>query len=166
MQVLHADYLRPLKTTSEIYKHVLVQVSDSFTKYCVLQPLKIVRAEETRLAFQSFIALFGTPKEIIMNAGTNFRNLSLPEYLDLLYVSYHYTTPNIHRSNGQVERYMRTIMNLIRVETSIKLEWSKTLWKIQLVLNTTIQKFKPTKRVETTLIILKETLYLCTVVTK
>lgn len=139
MQVLHADCLGPLETTSEGYKHVLVLI-DAFTKYCVLQPLKTVKADETRLNFQSFIALFGTPKQIIMDAGTNFKNLSLPEYLDSLGINYHYTTPDIHRSNGQVERYMRTIMNLIRVETSIKSEWSNSLWKIQLVLNTTVQK--------------------------
>jgi hypothetical protein len=35
---------------------------------------------------------------------------------------------------------MRTIMNLIRIEISVQLEWSSHLCKIQLVLNTTIQK--------------------------
>ena len=35
---------------------------------------------------------------------------------------------------------MQTIMNLIRVETKVKSEWSSTLWKIKLVLNITIEK--------------------------
>jgi hypothetical protein len=35
---------------------------------------------------------------------------------------------------------MRTIMNLIRIEVSVQSEWWSHLWKIQLVLNTTIQK--------------------------
>lgn len=55
-------------------------------------------------------------------------------------VDYHFVTPDVHRENGQVERYMRTIMNLIRIETTVQSEWSKHLWKIQLVLNTTVQK--------------------------
>lgn len=139
MQILHADCLGPLVKSTEGYKHILVLI-DSFTKYCFLQPLKTVKAEETQNAFQSFIALFGTPTQIIMDAGTNFKNLSLPEFLETLGIAYHYTTPDIHRSNGQVERYMRTLMNLIRIETKVNLEWPKTLWKIQLVLNTTIQK--------------------------
>ncbi|CAH1379986.1 hypothetical protein MTP99_003829 [Tenebrio molitor] len=35
---------------------------------------------------------------------------------------------------------MRTIMNLIRIETRVRSEWPNVLWKIQLVLNTTIHK--------------------------
>lgn len=139
MNVIHADCLGPLETTAEGYKHVLVLI-DAFTKYCVLLPLKTVKAEETRVAFQLFISLFGTPKQIIMDAGKNFKNLSLPEYLDSVGINYHYTTPDVHRSNGQVERYMRTIMNLLRIETKVKSEWASALWKIQLVLNTTVQK--------------------------
>jgi hypothetical protein len=55
-------------------------------------------------------------------------------------IQYHYVTPDVHRANGQVERYMRTIMNLIRIETRVRSEWPNVLWKIQLVLNTTIHK--------------------------
>lgn len=139
MEILHADCLGPLPATSDGFKHILVVV-DTFSKFCVLQCLKSVKAEETKFAFQNIISLFGTPKMIIMDAGSNFKNLSLPEYLDALKIDYHYTTPDIHRSNGQVERYMRTIMNLLRVETRIKSEWSSKVWKIQLVLNTTVQK--------------------------
>lgn len=60
-------------------------------------------------------------------------------------MTYHYTTPDVHRSNGQVKRYMRTIMNLIRVETSIKSDWSKSIWKIQHLEDTTCFKFDYTK---------------------
>lgn len=96
MHVLHADCLGPLPKTTEGYKHILVLV-DAFTKYCVLQPLKTAKADETQHVFQMFIALFVTPKQIIMDAGINFKNLSLPEFLDSLNITYHYTTPDIHR---------------------------------------------------------------------
>ena len=39
-----------------------------------------------------------------------------------------------------MDQYVQTIMNLIRVETKVKSEWSSTLWKIKLVLNITIEK--------------------------
>lgn len=139
MAVVHADCLGPLAETIEGYKHILVLV-DAFSKYCVMQPLKTVQTEETENAFRMFISLFGTPNQITMDAGKNFKNLRIPQFLDTLGISYHYTTPDIHRSNGQVERFMRTIMNLLRVETTTNTEWSKGLWKIQLVLNTTIHK--------------------------
>ncbi|KAJ3626841.1 hypothetical protein MTP99_017309 [Tenebrio molitor] len=45
---------------------------------------------------------------------------------------------------------MRTIMNLIRIETQIREEWPNVLWKIRLVLNTTIQKIGPLIGIEST----------------
>lgn len=68
MNTIHADCLGPLESTSEGFKQILVLI-DAFTKYCVLLPLKSVKAEETRQAFQLFISLFGTPKQINMDAG-------------------------------------------------------------------------------------------------
>lgn len=106
-------------------KCVLVIV-DTFTKYCVLQPWKTVQTDDAKNAFQMCISLFGAPNHIIIDAGKIFKNSKIPELLDALGISYHYSTPGIHRSIGQVKRYMRTIMNLLRIETS--------LWKIQLVL--------------------------------
>ena len=75
-----------------------------------------------------------------MDAGKNFKNLRLPESLDALGIKYHYTTPDVHKSNGQIQRYMRTIMNLLRIGTKLRSKWASGWWKIQLVLNTTMQK--------------------------
>lgn len=75
-----------------------------------------------------------------MDSGTNFRNLTVCKFLDEWNIQYHYITPDVHRANGQVERYMRTIMNLVRIETRVRKDWPNILWKVQLVLNTTIQK--------------------------
>ncbi|XP_046970736.1 uncharacterized protein LOC124537839 isoform X2 [Vanessa cardui] len=47
----------------------------------------------------------------------------------------------MHQENGQVERYCRTVLNMIRVEVNYnKNDWSKVLWKLQLVLNITKHK--------------------------
>jgi hypothetical protein len=139
IHTIHVDCLGPLPVSSEKYKHVLVVV-DAFTKYCNLIPLKTVTADETRHSLQGFISCFGTPKVVIMDSGTNFHNLSVCKFFDDHNIQYHFITPDIHRASGQVERYMRTIMNLIRIETTVRSEWPSVLWKIQLVLNTTVQK--------------------------
>ncbi|KAF9410705.1 hypothetical protein HW555_010297 [Spodoptera exigua] len=55
--------------------------------------------------------------------------------------SIHYITPEMHHANGQVERYVRTLLNMLRVETyNKKSKWSEELWRLQLVLNVTKQK--------------------------
>lgn len=76
MHVLHADSLGPLPITSDGYKHVLVLIN-GFTKYFVLQPLKTVKADETKLALQTFISLFGTPKCILMEWSSELWNIQL-----------------------------------------------------------------------------------------
>lgn len=136
---VHVDCLGPLPVSSTKHKHILVLV-DAFSKYCNLIPLKTVTAEETKEGLQRFIECFGTPKVVIMDSGTNFHNSSVCKFLDEWQIQYHFITPDIHRANGQVERYMRTIMNLLRIETRLRAEWPSVLWKIELVLNTTIQK--------------------------
>lgn len=53
----------------------------------------------------------------------------------------HYITPGMHNSNGQVERYVRTVLNMLRIKAGYRnASWSETLWKLQLVLNITKQK--------------------------
>ena len=138
-ETLHMDCLGPLPISNDGFKHILVIV-DAFTKYCILTPMKTVTTAETKDKIQHVLSLFGTPKKIIMDSSTSFKNTSFPKYLKEWQIEYHFTTPDIHRGNGQVERYMRTIRNLLRIETKIKSEWPSGLWKIQLVLNTTIQK--------------------------
>lgn len=138
LHTIHVDCLGPLPIINE-YKYVFVIV-DSYSKYCNLIPIKTLKSDETEQVLQNFISLFGTPKLVVMDAGLNFRNSKVCEFLDNWQVQYHFITPDVHRANGQVERYMRTLMNLIRIETRIKTEWPSTLWKIQLVLNTTMQK--------------------------
>uniref|UniRef100_A0A0A9X1Z8 RNA-directed DNA polymerase n=1 Tax=Lygus hesperus TaxID=30085 RepID=A0A0A9X1Z8_LYGHE len=136
---LHGDCLGPLPTTSEGFKHLLIIV-DAFTKYCLLLPLCSTSAAETEKQFLRVIGLFGTPKFFVTDAGSNFKNTTFPKLLETLKIEHHCVTPDVHRGNGQVERYMRTLMNLIRVESTVSSEWSRNLWKIQLVLNSTLQK--------------------------
>lgn len=133
---VHVDCLGPLSSTIEGYIHVLVLI-DAFTKYCLLLLLKTVTSKEKKF---SFFSLFGMPKLIVADAERNFQNLEIARCLDSWGIRYHYVTPDIHRDNEQVEKYMRTIMNLLHIETKTKSEWSSNLWKIQLVLNSTFQK--------------------------
>lgn len=89
---LHADCLGLLEITTDGHKHILI---NAFTKYSLLLLLKSVKADETRSAFQLFILSFGTLKQIILDAGRNFNNVSHPEYWDFIHVCY--TMPNVHR---------------------------------------------------------------------
>lgn len=56
-------------------------------------------------------------------------------------VQLHHITPEMHHANGQVERYVRTVLNMLRVSVNQrKSEWANELWQLQLILNLTKQK--------------------------
>jgi hypothetical protein len=110
---IHADCLGPLPSSPNSHRYILV-IIDAFSKFCLLYPQSTLTAEETKQNFSNFISIFGTPSKMIHDAGT--------------------------RSNGEVERYMRTITNMLRIVSNRSTEWPNKLWKVQLILNTTKQK--------------------------
>ncbi|XP_075985165.1 uncharacterized protein LOC142982527 [Anticarsia gemmatalis] len=70
-----------------------------------------------------------------------FESHEFVTWINELGCNQHVITPEMHQANGQAERYMRTVLNMLRIQANYKqLEWSETLWKLQLVLNITRQK--------------------------
>lgn len=136
---VHVDVLGPLPESNG-YKFVFVLV-DSFTKFCLLYPIYRQDASELKRVFNSAMSLFGTPKLIVCDRGRMFEASAFTSWISEMGCEIHYITPEMHHSNGQVERYVRTVLNMIRVESNSKnCTWSDSLCKIQLVLNITKQK--------------------------
>lgn len=136
---IHVDYLGPLPVTKDKKQYILVIV-DAYSKFTLLYPLVSTSGAEFRESFKNFISLFGTPTRLIADSGPAFVDAITKQMLRTWQIELHIITPHVHRANGQVERYMRTIANMLRVETKIESEWTKRLWKIQLVLNSTMQR--------------------------
>jgi hypothetical protein len=136
---IHADCLGPLPSSPNSHRYILV-IIDAFSKFCLLYPQSTLTAEETKQNFSNFISIFGTPSKMIHDAGTNFIAKIFKTFTAYFGIELHVTTPGAHRSNGQVERYMRTITNMLRIESNRSTEWPNKLWKVELILNTTKQK--------------------------
>ncbi|XP_072948445.1 uncharacterized protein [Epargyreus clarus] len=78
---------------------------------------------------------------MVTDKGRMFESNEFVTWINELGCNLHYITPEMHQANGQAERYMRTVLNMLRIQTNHKnLQWSETLWKLQLVLNITRQK--------------------------
>lgn len=70
-----------------------------------------------------------------------FQSSEFHSWVEGLGCEVHLITPEMHQSNGQVERYCRTILNMVRVECNYRQrKWPEVMWRIQLVLNITKQK--------------------------
>ncbi|CAH2094651.1 unnamed protein product [Euphydryas editha] len=136
--VVHVDALGPL-TESNGFKYILVVV-DPFSKYCILYALYRQDTEELKRVFTNAISLFGAPSTIVCDRARTFESTSFQDWVASLGSALHFITPEMHRKNGQVERYCRTVLNLLRIEVNNKgASWSDVLWKVQLILNITKQ---------------------------
>lgn len=126
------DALGPLPI-SDGYKFVLVIV-DASTKFCLLYPIYRQDVGELKRAFMQAVSLFGVPKLIVTDRGRMFEFGDFVSWVTELGSDLHYITPEMHHANGQAEHYIRTILNMLRIEVNHKASsWSEALWKLQLV---------------------------------
>lgn len=136
---LHLDCTGPFRQSAEGFKHVLLIV-DGFTKFCILKPLKTLNGQELVSVIRETVTLFGSPTLVITDRGTNFTSNQVQSLFRELEIEHHMISTGTPRSNGQVERYVATITNMLTTSINDLSEWPNVLWKVQLSLNTTIQK--------------------------
>jgi hypothetical protein len=136
---VHADCLGPFKVTTEGFKHILLLI-DAFTKYVLLIPLRTLTGSEMVSALETHLLLFGTPARMISDRGTNFTDKKVRDLLNGLKIEHHLIATAAPRANGQVERYVATVITLLAVEIQKVSEWTSVVPKVQLTLNSTVQK--------------------------
>ena len=111
---LHIDFLGPFPTSSIGNKYILI-ITDQFTKWVEAYALPDQSAETTaKCLVEEFIARFGAPLEIHSDQGRNFQSELFHDICKLLEVTQTRTTPYHPASNGQVERFNRTLLQMIR----------------------------------------------------
>ncbi|CAK9806275.1 Retrovirus-related Pol polyprotein from transposon 297 [Anthophora plagiata] len=144
---IHCDCVGPFEITKEGYQHILLIV-DAFTKYLQLIPLKTLSGPEMLAIFRERLTLFGTPRVVVFDRGTNFTYKPLKLFIEKHGSQVHFIATGAPRANGQAERYVATVTNLLSIETKKGTEWPNKLAKLMLSLNTTLQKstgFSPSR---------------------
>ena len=114
MERVHLDFLGLLPKTKRGNEYVLMMV-DQFTKWVECIPLPNQTAEETaRAAIDNFFSRLGFPFQVYADQGRNFESRLFKELCKALQIHKARTTPYRPSSNGQVERYNRTLMDAVR----------------------------------------------------
>ena len=118
----------------------VLTVTDHFTKYVKAIPLSNQTAETVASAFfTEWVAPFGAPQSLHTDQGTNFTSDLIAELCELLDIYKTRTTPYHPAGNGQVERYNRTMMDLIHSEVRDNPErWDEALPIACMAFNSTI----------------------------
>ena len=111
---VHVDILGPFPVSNNGNRYVLMLV-DQFTKWIEAYPIPDQTAETVaRKIVDNFIARFGSPVVIHTDQGRQFESDLFGAVCSLLDIAKTRTTPTHPASNGQVERYNRTILAMIR----------------------------------------------------
>ena len=108
------DFLGPLPRTKTGNQHVLV-ITDRFTKLCRAIPLKNTKAVTTAKAFlESWIYVYGPPRLLLTDNGRSFTSKFFQSICLAVGTKNLFTTAYHPQSNGQAERYNRTLVTRLR----------------------------------------------------
>lgn len=119
------DLVNGFPETKEGYNGVLV-ITEYLTKYIMVYPISSKGAEDIAERLFEYIGVFGPPKIILSDQGTEFLNEVVDEVIKAVGAEHRITSAYHPRTNGQVERYNRVFVDTIRKYTTANnTEWHK-----------------------------------------
>lgn len=143
------DLMGPLPKTSAGNRHIVV-IGDYFTKWMEAYPIPNAEAETVaQVVVEQFICKLGTPRQLHTDKGTNFESHLFKQVCKLLGIDKTRTTSRRPQSDGMVERFNRTLEQMLRMYVSNKqADWDKHLPYVMLAYRSTVHSstgFTPNK---------------------
>ncbi len=138
---VHLDLLGPFPKSKAGNRYILMMV-DQFTKWFECVAIPDQSAEVVAKAFvDQYISRFGPPLEIHTDQGGCFNGSLFQACCKLLDITKTRTTPYRPRSNGQVERYNRVLLPMIRCYLSHgQANWDEHLQVLAMAIRSTVNR--------------------------
>jgi len=108
------DIVGPLKKTGKGHEYILTAIC-SFSRFAMASPLKDTTASTVvEKLFKDTFLKHGFPRFILTDNGSHFVNRLFREITSKLGCMHYLTIPYRPQSNGRIERFHRSLHNLIR----------------------------------------------------
>ena len=137
LELVHIDYLT-LEPSKGNIENVLV-ITDHFTRYAQAYSSKTQTAQATaKILWENFICHYGFPEKIISDQGRNFESELIKDLCRIAKVDKIRTTPYHPMTNGQCERFNKTLLNMLgTLSDEEKSDWKSHLATMTFAYNCT-----------------------------
>jgi hypothetical protein len=110
---LAVDILGPLTESISGYSYIISYV-DYFTKWPEVMPIVGPTISEVQRTFREVVGRFGYPRKIITDRGSCFTAQTIQDMFSKMDIEVAFVVAGHHQSNGLVERWNRTLMDILR----------------------------------------------------
>ncbi|KAL0860200.1 hypothetical protein ABMA27_010507 [Loxostege sticticalis] len=108
------DIVGPLPESGTAKLKYIMTLQDDLTKFSVAYPIRTVSAEETTDCLVHFISLFGIPKTILTDQGTNFTAELFKKTCAFLKIKQLWSSPYHPQTQGALERSHSTLKEYLK----------------------------------------------------
>lgn len=136
MHTLHADHLGPFVKTRKGNTYVLV-VIDSFTKFVFAKAAKNCSSIESIRIMKEIFTQFGNPTRVVTDRGKAFTSRYFKQFSEEMQFKHILNAIASPRSNGQVERVNRTLLNGLNTMSESECTWDNKLADVVWGINNT-----------------------------
>ena len=117
------DILQVLVSTIN-NKHLLV-MQDYFTKWADAKPVRDQTAATISTELVKLLCTYGIPEIIHSDQGANFESIFIEQKLEAFGVEKSHTTSYHPEGDGMVERFNRSLLQLLSTYVEKREEWEK-----------------------------------------
>lgn len=117
---LQLDCVGQLPTSKGGYRYLLT-IMCQVTRYPAAFPLRSINTRSVLKAMSQFISVFGIPKLVQTDRGSNFMSCVFAQVLKLLRIKHNKASAYHPQSQGALERFHQTLKSLLRAYCMVAL---------------------------------------------
>lgn len=132
-------YQENYQVKNDLKEYIIVLI-DAFSKFVLLYHTRKIDSASVIKALRQSVSLFGAPSTLIADQGRSFVNSDVKQFCHKHQINLHIIATGAPRANGQVERVMSVLTNMLTATELGERTWQDAILDIQLAINCTVHR--------------------------